>query len=126
MNLLLMSLGYFLVSAVALALDYSLAWLLYENGLSVPVSAALGYIFGLLIAFPLMKRFVFRFVGERFARFPLYILSGAMGVGITFGVSFLAEDVLNLGFHLSKLASVAISFISLFLFRRLVVFRASL
>ncbi len=113
---------YLLVSATALAIDYASAWFFSIMGLWVPASASLGYLIGLLVAFPFMHDFVFRVDGQSLERLPLYLASGAVGVAVTYLTSFAMSEVLGQGFHLTKIAAACVSFITIFAVRYFWVF----
>ena len=75
------------------------------------------------MAFPFMRDFVFRVDGQSLERLPLYLASGAVGVAVTYLTSFAMSEVLGQGFHLTKIAAVGVSFITIFAVRYFWVFR---
>lgn len=115
--------AYFLVSAGALGIDFLAGGVLFASGLPIPISASVGYIAGLVIAFPLMRNWVFQ--SRNFSQsqeFLLFMSSGAIGVVMTWVFSFLGSELIGLGFTGAKLLAVFASFLSVFLFRYSVVF----
>ena len=117
---------YLLVSGLALALDYASAWVFASFGLWVPFATSLGYVVGLLLAFPMMRSFVFRTAGRKFERLPLYLVSGLIGVSVTYATSYIVAELFGQGFHLTKILSAGLSFVTVFLFRNFLVFRTSI
>jgi putative flippase GtrA len=109
---------YCLISAGALGIDVSTAGLLFKSGLAIPISASVGYVAGLVVAFPLMRSLVFKSRNIPQSReFWLFMISGALGVGMTSTFSFLGSELMGLGFTGSKFLAVFASFSSVFLFR---------
>ena len=118
---------YSLCSFFALICDCVIYYSLLIAGLfNIPVAASLGYLGGLLIAYMLLIRYVFfdKRSRDRSLELALFILSGFLGVFLTFisvkvYVSIFEENIFR-----AKFFAVSISFITIYLFRRLVVFRS--
>jgi putative flippase GtrA len=89
----------------------------------VPAAASLGYLMGLVLAFPFMRASVFRFGGRGLERMPLYLASGAVGILVTYLTTLAMSESLGQGFHLSKIVASGLSFITVFFFRYFWVFR---
>lgn len=120
-------LAYFAASAVALGVDYGCYWLLAtRGGLSLGAAAAAGYMIGLAVAYVLMSFVVFpgRWLsGRRGSEAVLFALSGLLGLVLTYFTATLVARLSGGGLHVAKLAAVAVSFLSVFLFRKLVIYR---
>ena len=120
-------LRYLAASAFALAVDYSTYWTLVAKGaLDPPAAATLGYFTGLILAYVLMVRHVFApgwLSRRRLLEMALFGLSGAIGAAVTYltVLSFIALAGKHL--HAAKITAIGISFLVVFLIRRLLVFR---
>lgn len=119
-------LAYTAASAVALALDYAVYWLLAARlGIGIGAAAAAGYGAALLLAYGLMSRRVFarRWLARRRGfEAMLFALSGLLGLALTFVTASLV-DRLGGSLHAAKLTAVAVSFVTVFLVRKFIVFR---
>ncbi len=116
---------YLVISGSALVIDYVTAWSLAELGLWLPFATSFGYLVGLFVVFPFMRSFVFRSNGPSTKKLWLYLFSGALGVLITYTISYIMSELLAQGFHSAKLLAAGLSFLSVFVYRRFVVFRKS-
>lgn len=117
---------YTLVSAVALGLDF-LIFLMLTHGAALKASSAgaIGYTAGLLLHFALSSRFVFdtRATAKSRARLLAeFAASGLVGIAITAVVIALAVDVAGLPPVVGKACAVVVSFASVFVLRRTIVF----
>ena len=116
-------------SAVALALDYGIYWSLAGLlAVDIGLAAAVGYLAGLALAYMLLIYGVFarRSTSRgRSAEAGLFVLSGLLGLALTYITAALASRVLGGTLHDAKLCAVAVSFVSVYLFRKLVVFRGT-
>ena len=125
---LLELLKYTAASGMALALDYSVYWLLAGPfGVSIGISAMAGYAIGMLLAYLLMTFGVFSNTDgrrRRAAEAMLFIVSGMLGLGLTYVVATTVSLLTDENLHAAKLAAVAVSFVAVYLFRRFVVFRS--
>ena len=118
---------YFGASAIALVVDYVVYWLLAQSTeLSLPQAAALGYLAGLVAAYFLISNHIFTdgWLRERKVfEAILFASSGLFGTLITyitvkFYTILIAEDLNG-----AKLSAIAVSFFSVYLYRRYIVFR---
>jgi len=124
---LLRFIKYFAASAIALVVDYAVYWLLAQSTtLSLPQAAVLGYLAGLVAAYFLISNHIFTngWLQKRKAfEALLFASSGLFGTLITyvtvkFYTILIAEDLNG-----AKLSAIAVSFFSVYLFRRYIVFR---
>lgn len=116
---------YSAVSALALALDFTVYLALAASGVSPPLAGVIGYALGTGLHYVLSSRFVFdaratdkvhaRLLGE-------FALSGIAGMGITALVIALATEVAGLAALPAKVLAAAASFLVVFALRRTVVF----
>lgn len=118
---------YTLASALALAVDYFCYWLLASNKLfALPKAAVVGYITGLVVAYFLISKRVFKdgwLKNRKKIEAFLFLLSGLLGILLTYitvkvSVLFFGENI-----NLAKLIAVGASFIGVYLFRRALVFK---
>lgn len=120
-------LKYTTASAAALALDYGVYWLLAGGlGIDVGPAAALGYAVGMLLAYLLLSAGVFRgrwLSGRRGIEATLFVLSGLVGLVLTFVTATLVHQLAGGSLHVAKFAAVAVSFVTVYLIRKFVVFR---
>lgn len=118
---------YVAASAVALILDYSVYWILAVwLNVSVGMAAAAGYGAGLVLAYLLISTGVFArrwLSGRRGLEAALFGLSGLIGLVLTYVTATLVHDLAGGSLHAAKLAAVAVSFVTVYLFRKFVVFR---
>ena len=116
---------YSLVSALALALDFTVYLALTALAVSPPLAGAIGYALGTGLHFLLSTRFVFdaRATDKVQARlFGEFALSGLAGMGITALVIALATEAAGLAALPAKVLAAAASFLVVFALRRTVVF----
>lgn len=118
---------YVIASAIALCVDYGSYWVIAETtNLALPTAAAIGYSIGLVVAYFLIANRVFKngwLEHNANLELALFVLSGGLGIAITYAVVYFYLMLVGQSAHLSKLLAVALSFICVFLFRKLVVFR---
>lgn len=116
---------YIAASAVALALDYGVYWSLAGSlAIDIGTAAAVGYMAGLALAYIFMTYGVFAHrsgARRRSAEAGLFLLSGLLGIALTYVTASLVSG-LGGSLHEAKLAAVAISFVTVYLFRKFVVF----
>ena len=116
---------YSLVSALALALDFTVYLALTTWGTSPPLAGAIGYALGTGLHYLLSTRFVFdaRATDKVQARlFGEFALSGLAGMGITALVIALATEGAGLAALPAKVLAATASFLVVFALRRTVVF----
>jgi putative flippase GtrA len=118
---------YVIASAFALMVDLFVYWLLVVfYFVAVPEAATVGYCIGLIVAYFLISGRVFRggwLQENKKYEFSMFILSGLFGVSITYLCVFLSNEVVGLDYFISKALAVGVSFCSVFVFRKIVVFR---
>lgn len=114
---------YLAISFVGLAVDYVAAISLIRVGLPLTVSAFAGYVLGLFVILPLLKRFVFatRYPG-RLTELLFYASSGLLGAVVTSVTVWVAAVAWGFDFSMSKFLAVGASFLSVFAYRYLLVF----
>ena len=118
---------YLLVSALALAVDLSLFWLLVEKIRVYYLAAnAVSVLTGLIVNYLLSVAFVFkqRRLTTRRAEFVGFIAIGLVGLAVNEGCVAVLVGVASLGPILSKLAAAGVSFVFNFVTRRLLLFTA--
>lgn len=117
---------YTAISFVALVFDYGSYWLLADlAGLDLGAAAALGYSLGLVVSYVLLTRSVFvqrRLSSRRGFEMSLFALSGIIGLILTYSTVSLLHSFAGADMHGAKLAAIGISFVVVYLFRRIVVF----
>lgn len=117
---------YTAASFVALVVDYGTYWLLAAlAGLDLGIAAALGYAVGLAVSYALLTRSVFarrKLADRRAVEVGLFCLSGLVGLVITYVTVSVLHDAAGADLHGAKLAAVGLSFVVVYLFRKLVVF----
>ena len=119
---------YFMVSASTLFVDYSCYWALATfTVVSLPTAAAIGYTSGLVVAYFLLIKFVFKdgwLRKKKRAEFSLFVLSGILGIITTYTIVLLCSVFLYASMHVSKLSAVFLSFILVYFFRKIIVFKS--
>ena len=117
-------------SFVALLVDYATYWLLAALwGMELGTAAVVGYIVGLAVSYLLLTRLVFlrrRHAGRPAHEMLLFGASGLLGVALTYFTVSILSGFAGANLHVAKLAAVAVSFVAVYLFRKYVVFGASL
>ena len=116
---------YLIISGFALAIDVGSGWIARQLlGFDIPIASVTGYCIGLIVAFPLLRRFAF--LPGKLGIVPisgLYVLSAFLGLGATWIVSTLAVLAFQQDFFAAKASAAVVSFVSVYIFRRFVVFR---
>ena len=118
---------YTAASAIALALDYAVYWLL-AGRLGIGPAAAVGYAVGLVLAYVLMSFGVFAHrarTRRRRSQAALFLVSGLIGLALTYVTATLVSRLTGGNLHAAKLTAVATSFVTVYLFRKFVVFGGS-
>ena len=120
-------LKYLYISAISLIVDYSVYLVLvYSKLLSIPIASAAGYSSGMVLSYLLLITNVFTdgwLKQKRLQESILFLISGALGITLTYLTSWLVLQVAGPRVQLAKLLSVMVSFFSVYLFRKLIVFR---
>lgn len=118
---------YIIASAIALFVDFSSYWVIVRStNLALPIAAAMGYSVGLIVAYFLIAGPVFKdgwFRKKKFFELGLFFVSGVVGVTLTYVTVFLYVRSVGEHLHISKLIAIIVSFISVYLFRKYIVFR---
>jgi putative flippase GtrA len=116
---------YTMVSAIALAVDFSIFLMLTAGGLRAAVAGVIGYVGGGIAHYLLSVRLVFdvsastKTVARRVTEFWI---SGVVGLAITWSIIALVTEALGFPPIVGKLAAIGVSFISVYLIRRGYVF----
>lgn len=116
---------YFLVSAVALAIDYSLLVGLTSIGhVHYLVSAGVGFAAGLLVSYALSVAFVFRQHGlsDRRLEFLGFMLIGLAGLALNELLMGFFVETVGLGYALAKIPATGVGFLFNFGVRRAFLF----
>lgn len=127
-NILIQLFRYAIVGGLAFVVDFGTLWILTEfAGLHYQVSAAMGFIFGLLVNYFISVKWVFTAnAAERAAsaslrsvEFICYAIIGVIGLGLNSLILWLCTDVIGIHYLASKLISTGLVFIWNFLARRM-------
>lgn len=116
---------YTVVSALALLLDFAVYLSLEDAGMRAAAAGVAGYVAGMVLHFSLSTRYVFKKQARgktEARRFAEFLMSGLVGIVLTAAVIELATAHLDLAPLYAKLAAVVLSFLTVFLLRRSVVF----
>jgi putative flippase GtrA len=118
---------YWLVSVLAMALDWTIFLTLIGHAMPPAAAGIVGYATGLGLHYLLSVRFVFDAAATQkgCARlFGEFVLSGFVGVAVTGSLIALATSALGLGAIAAKLCATSASFVVVYSLRRGVVFAA--
>lgn len=116
---------YTVVSAIALGVDLAVFTGLTAAGTKARWAGVIGYAIGLVLHYILSSRYVFDTTGSTkstLRRFVEFVVSGGVGIAITWSIIAIAVDFLHLPALLGKIAAVGVAFIVVFLLRRGIVF----
>jgi putative flippase GtrA len=116
---------YTMVSAAALAVDLSLFWSLTQSGMRASIAGIIGYMAGMIMHYLLSVRFVFDVSGQEKStarRFGEFAVSGVVGLAITWSIIKLVSEGLGFPPLIGKVAAIGVSFVSVYLIRRGIVF----
>lgn len=116
---------YFTVSVIALALDMGVFTALCAAHADAPLAGAAGYAFGMIASYVLSSAFVFDVAHSRKSsprRVLEFICSGLLGLILTTAVISALTADLAFSPLAAKTAAVAVSFLTVFLLRRWIVF----
>jgi len=94
--------------------------------MNTPFAASIGYFFGLILAYFLMTKKLFKngwFAKKKKIEFVLFFLSGLIGIFCTYTTVFLYTKILSENIHLAKISAIFISFFSVYLIRRYLIFK---
>jgi putative flippase GtrA len=118
-------LRYFLVSVVALAVDWGLLVLLTQRlGMHYLASAAIGFCAGLAVSYLQSIAFVFRRrrLANAGAEFALFCLIGVLGLGLNLFLLHAIVAWMGMGYALAKAPAACIGFVFNFSLRRVLLF----
>lgn len=116
---------YTVVSAIALGVDLVIFSGLARSGVRPAAAGIIGYAVGLILHYALSVRFVFETEGSTksgLRRFAEFVVSGGVGILITWAIIAFSTDVLHLPALLAKAGAVGTSFIVVFILRKGIVF----
>ncbi len=119
---------YFAVSLTALSIDYSTYIILinYKN-IEIAEAAVIGYFVGFIFSYFLFSKVVFNVsnvnLTEKVKQIFLYLLSGFLGLAMTYVITSLSVLLIGNNIHMAKIIAVIISFIVVYLFRKYIVFK---
>jgi putative flippase GtrA len=118
---------YFIVSFFAVLIDYLSYWFFFKKKLFPQIYAgSLGYLTGLIFAYFLIKRFVFKktwLEHKKTTEVLLFFISGAIGIITTFLTIFLYQKIVLEQSHMAKIIATPTSFTIVYFFRKLYVFK---
>ena len=119
-------LKYLLVSMIAVAVDFSIYWVIFSNRiLSQAYAGTLSYLLGLFIAYFLLITFVFKksLWKNKKIEIILFLISGLIGTSITFISIKTYQHLYLTETHLAKIIAISVSFIIVYFFRKFFIFR---
>ena len=118
-------LRYFIASALALAVDFSVYAIGLKLGLDWALAAAFGFCCGLWLAYTLSIRFAFRhrIVPDRRLEFLIFFAVGLAGLALTELILWLLIERQQFAPFFSKLAAAGLVFLFNFTLRKLMLFR---
>jgi putative flippase GtrA len=121
---------YLFASAQALVVDYGCYWLLATNDLmSLPSAAVTGYSAGLVVAYFLIADKVFKdgwLNKSKKLEFLLFVASGLLGILLTYATVRTFILIIGERVNMAKLSAVVVSFVGVYIFRKLVVFKSKI
>ena len=122
--------NYLFASAKALVVDYGCYWLLATNDLmSLPSAAVTGYSAGLVVAYFLIADKVFKdgwLNKSKKLEFLLFVASGLLGILLTYATVWTFILIIGERVNMAKLSAVVVSFVGVYIFRKLVVFKSKI
>ena len=114
-------------SVIALFVDYGAYWLIAQRGwLTLPQAAVAGYLTGLVVAYFLIRARIFTngwLKTRKVYEALLFLSSGLLGSLTTYATVKLYVLVVGQQMNAAKFAAVAVSFFTVYLYRKYVVFR---
>ncbi len=118
---------YGLASGIALAIDYGVyRFVALQGQIDLPHAAVVGYLSGLIVAYFLIEKGVFKdgwLKHRRILEAALFVCSGMLGLIITYVVVRAFVYLFGPMLNEAKIVAVAFSFIGVYLFRKFVVFK---
>ena len=114
---------YSLVSLLCLAVDSALYAVLIMAGAPISISAALGYLFGLIVSYMILTRIgINEERNKQLQKRTIFAATGLFGVFITYSSALITSTYLSANPIVVKLFSVALSFIAVYILRAKYVF----
>lgn len=120
-------LKYLFVSLIAVAVDYSIYWVIFSNRLlSQAYAGTVSYLLGLFVAYFLLITFVFKksLLKNKKIEIILFLISGLIGTSITFITITTYQHLYLAETHLAKIIAIIFSFIIVYVFRKFFIFRS--
>jgi len=118
---------YVIVSFLALIVDYCIYWFSIKNNfMDISSSALFGYICGLFVAYYLMITKIYingSLKDRRIYEFILFLVSGILGLFLTFFTVKIIISLYGENIYLAKLSAIAVSFIGVYIFRMKFIFK---
>jgi putative flippase GtrA len=117
--------GYAIASAVALAADIALLWILVEQlHWHYLAAAAASFLAGAALAYILVTRFVFdyRRISDRRLEFSVFATVGLIGLGVNLGIIHTLVEYAALPYLAAKVAAAGATFAVNFVARRWLLF----
>lgn len=119
--------GYVIASAVSLLVDYIVYFAIVNKHIfSLSVSADIGYLSGLVVAYYLLSGKVFKggwMRNKKIQEVGLFAVSGIFGMLITYITVTVYVNLIGHQIIGAKNAAVIVSFISVYIFRKKIVFK---
>jgi len=118
-------LGYAAASAVALAVDVGLLWILVHlMGCGVLTSATLAFIAGAAVAYGLSVKLAFKHhrLADRRQEFAGFVALGTVGLAVNSGVIFMGVRYFGLHVLIAKCIAASLTFSCNFVLRRQLLF----
>ena len=115
--------AYTVISFLCLILDSSIYSILLSTDLPIPISATLGYLFGLILSYVMLLRIgINREKDSKLVKRTVYAVTGAIGLAVTFLSSLFTSSYLTQNPVIIKIISVGLSFFAVFILRTTYVF----
>lgn len=117
---------YGFVGGIAFIVDYGTLYICTEFvGIHHLVSAAMAFIFGLIVNYLLSTTWVFasRTQKSKWVEFVIFTIIGIIGLGLNEIIIYIGTDVFGIHYMLSKLISTATVFFWNFFARKIVLFK---
>jgi putative flippase GtrA len=119
------ALGYTIASAIALAVDFAVLWLLVQhlNWGYLP-AATTSFLFGAVVAYTLSVRLAFKEhrLKDVRAEFAGFVALGVVGLSLNAAIMFVAVQYLGLNYLVAKCIAAGVTFVCNFVSRRQLLF----
>jgi len=119
-NVVLQAFRALFVGVIAFIADAGLLWLISLSGIHYLICAVFGFIVGVTVNFILSVKFIFRNKARvgKMGEITVYVLVGAVGLGMTAGLMWLFTEYAGLFYMVSKIIATFIVFIWNFVSRK--------